>query len=110
MKRSRADKLDALLARNDNQSLALRTIYDPYNDEEMVLSREELKVLMNIQKGRMPEVNINPFEDMVDWYAGDVDIHPMQNAPEPKRRFMPSKWEEKKVVKLVRSQEISFLS
>ena len=28
---------------------------------------------------------------------------PLTNAPEPKRRFIPSKWEAKKVVQLVRA-------
>ena len=95
--------LDAVLQRNDTPGAALRTIYDPYNDEELTLSREELRVLMNIQQGKMPEVHINPYEDLVDWYSNEVDPTPMQNAPEPKRRFMPSKWEEKKVVRLVRA-------
>jgi hypothetical protein len=30
-------------------------------------------------------------------------IHPLSNAPEPKRRFVPSKWEHKTVVKMVRA-------
>ena len=96
------DMLDAVLARNDAPGLALRTIYDPYNDEELTLSKEELRVLMNIQQGKMPDVSIDPHEDLVDWYSNTVDPHPMQNGPEPKRRFMPSKWEDKKIVKLVR--------
>ena len=29
-------------------------------------------------------------------------IHPVTNRPEPKRRFLPSLWERKKIVKLVR--------
>ena len=95
--------LDAVLLRNDSPGAALRTIYDPYNDEELTLSREELRTLMNIQQGRMPEVNIDPYEDLVDWYTNEEDPHPVHNAPEPKRRFMPSKWEEKKIVKLVRT-------
>lgn len=37
-RRARGDKLDALLARNDGGA-ALRTIYDEYNDEEIVLSK-----------------------------------------------------------------------
>jgi hypothetical protein len=96
------DMLDAVLARNDTPGLALRTIYDPYNDEELTISKEELRVLMNIQQGKMPDVAIDPHEDLVDWYSNTVDPHPMQNAPEPKRRFAPSKWEDKKIVKLVR--------
>ena len=30
-------------------------------------------------------------------------LHPFSSAPEPKRRFQPSKWEAKKVVALVRA-------
>ena len=29
-------------------------------------------------------------------------IHPVTNRPEPKRRFLPSLWERKKIIKLVR--------
>lgn len=33
----------------------------------------------------------------VDWFKWDDAKHPLSNAPEPKRRFIPSKWEHKKV-------------
>ena len=39
---------------------------------------------------------VNPFEPEIDWFTRDKEIHPLSAAPEPKRRFMPSKWEEKK--------------
>jgi len=39
---------------------------------------------------------VNPYEPEADWFTRDVEIHPLHSAPEPKRRFMPSKWEEKK--------------
>lgn len=39
----------------------------------------------------------------VDWFKWDDSIHPLSSAPEPKRRFIPSKWEAKKVLKLVRA-------
>ncbi len=39
---------------------------------------------------------INPYEPEVDWFTRDREIHPILNAPEPKRRFTPSKWEEQK--------------
>jgi ribosome biogenesis protein ERB1 len=102
--------LDALLLRNDKPGEALRTIYDPYNDEELTVSREELRTLINIQQGKLPDVHIDPYEDLVDWYTNEEDPFPMQNAPEPKRRFMPSKWEEKKIVKLVCIHEKSLRS
>lgn len=36
-------------------------------------------------------------QDYVDWFKYDDALHPLSNAPEPKRRFIPSKWESKKV-------------
>lgn len=39
---------------------------------------------------------VNPFEPEIDWFTRDKEISSLSAAPEPKRRFMPSKWEEKK--------------
>lgn len=33
----------------------------------------------------------------VDWVTVNKFEHPFPDAPEPKRRFIPSKWENKKV-------------
>ena len=46
----------------------------------------------------MPGVflQINPYEPEVNWFSDDKEIMPLSAAPEPKRRFIPSKWEEKK--------------
>eukprot|EP00892_Ulva_mutabilis_P006986 jgi/Ulvmu1/465/UM001_0472.1 len=97
------DMLDTLLARNDTPGAALRTIYDPYNDEELTLSRAELRMLLNIQQGKTPDVEVDPYADHVDWYSNTVDDFTGNNAPIPKRRFRPSVWEEQKIVKLVRA-------
>jgi hypothetical protein len=56
-KKQRGDKLEQLLARNDS-SKALRTIYDAYNDEDIVLSKEELRMIMRIRKGQFPHVEV----------------------------------------------------
>ena len=39
---------------------------------------------------------VNPFEPEIDWFTRDKEISSLSAASEPKRRFMPSKWEEKK--------------
>ena len=41
---------------------------------------------------------VDPFPEYNDYFSGDVQIHPVLNLPEPKRRFVRSKWEEKKYV------------
>lgn len=95
IKAKRKDKLDALLARNDSRK-ALRTIYDEYNDEEITLSKEELAMIMRIRKGQFPHLEVNPFEPYNDYFSREEEQHPLSSAPEPKRRFIPSKHEEKK--------------
>ena len=50
----------------------------------------------NVPTGQFPHVEVNPYEPEVDWFTRDVEIMPLSAAPEPKRRFVPSKWEEKK--------------
>ncbi|KAJ9521536.1 hypothetical protein QJQ45_008812 [Haematococcus lacustris] len=106
----RKDRLEQLLDRNDSKKaskwfakMAMRTIYDEYNDEEITLSKDELRMIMAIRKGQFPHVEINPFEPYSDWFTRDVEKVPFNDAPVPKRRFIPSKHEEKKIVKLVQA-------
>lgn len=40
----------------------------------------------------------DPYQPELDWFTNQTEIHPLSSAPEPKRRFIPSKWEEKKCV------------
>ena len=56
-RKARQDRLDALLARNDSGK-AFRTIYDEYNDEDIVLSKEELQMVQRIREGRFPHVEV----------------------------------------------------
>lgn len=57
-RKARQDRLDALLARNDSGK-AFRTIYDEYNDEDVVLSKEELQMVQRIREGRFPHVEVS---------------------------------------------------
>ncbi|KAK9795607.1 hypothetical protein WJX73_008137 [Symbiochloris irregularis] len=107
-KQKRRDRLDALLARNDS-SKDWRAIYDEYNDEEIVLSKEELKMLKRIRDGQFPDVEIDPYEPENDWFSRHPAQHPIISAPTPKSSFIPSKSEAKKVVKLVRALRMGWL-
>ena len=50
-KRGGRDMLDKLLARADGGAGAWRTVYDEYNDEEIVLSKEEMRMIQRIRAG-----------------------------------------------------------
>lgn len=101
-KHSRKDKIDSFLARVDD-SKNWRKIYDEYNDEEVELTKEETKLIRRLLKGKTPHAEVDPYAPYVDWFEWKDKGHPLSNAPEPKRRFVPSKWEQKKVVKYVRA-------
>ncbi|KAI4375530.1 hypothetical protein MLD38_013388 [Melastoma candidum] len=101
-KKVRQDKLDAFLASADD-SKSWRKIYDEYNDEEVELTKDETKLIRRLLKGKAPHAEFDPYAPYVDWFKWDDAIHPLSNAPEPKRRFIPSRWERKKVVELVRA-------
>jgi ribosome biogenesis protein ERB1 len=111
------DALDAFLARADS-SRAWRTLYDEVNDETYTLSSEEVALIRRLREGKLPhgeeggEGEGDPYAPYVDWADFDGALgpkgpggvrHPFSNAPEPKRRFLPSAWEAKAVVKLVRA-------
>ena len=103
------DALDRLLERNEEGDAAWRTIYDAYNDEEIVLSKEEMRMIQRIRSGRFPHTSIDPFEPENDWFTRHTEVMALSAAPEPKSRFVPSKWEEKRVVKLVRAMRKGWL-
>lgn len=101
-KKERQDKLDSFLASADD-SKNWRKIHDEYNDEVVELTKDETRLIRRMLKGKAPHAGFDPYPDYVDFFKWDDAKHPLSNAPEPKRRFIPSKWEAKKVAKYVRA-------
>ena len=105
------DGLDALLAKADS-SKGWRTLYDAVNDETYTLTGSEVAMLRRLRAGEMPHLQVDAYAPALDWAdfdgllgppGADSVRFPFSQAPEPKRRFLPSKWEAKKVVKLIRA-------
>lgn len=101
-KKEREDKLQSFLASADD-SKNWRKIFDEYNQEMVKVTKEEAKVVHRMLQGKAPHADFDPYAPYVDWFKWDDAKHPLSNAPEPKRRFIPSKWEHKKVVALRRA-------
>ncbi|KAL3515695.1 hypothetical protein ACH5RR_022597 [Cinchona calisaya] len=76
--------------------------YDEYNDEIVELTKEETRMIRRVLKGMAPHPEFDPYPTAGDWVSLDPIDHPFPDAPEPKRRFVPSKWESKMIVRLVR--------
>ncbi|KAI1428165.1 BOP1NT domain-containing protein [Xylaria sp. FL1777] len=76
---------------------------DPETGKPLNLSREELELLRRVQMKEVPEEGYDMYPDTVEWYTSHVEQFPLSAAPEPKRRFVPSKHEAKRVMKLVKA-------
>ncbi|KAL6073145.1 Ribosome biogenesis protein 1 [Balamuthia mandrillaris] len=101
MKSQGKDALDRFLDRSDDPNY-WRTVYDEYNDKEVVLSKKDLLMIRRMKEGKFPDPSFDPY---APWEESDEPprIHPLTNKPEPKSRFLPSKWEAKRVAYLVKA-------
>ncbi|KAL2165227.1 hypothetical protein VTH06DRAFT_523 [Thermothelomyces fergusii] len=67
------------------------------------LTDEELELVRRVQMGLLPEDLEDPYPDTVEYFTSIEEKMPLSAAPEPKRRFVPSKNEAKQIMKLVRA-------
>lgn len=76
---------------------------DPATGKPLELSQDELEVLKRIQMNEIPEEGFDPYPATIEYFTSKTEIMPLSAAPEPKRRFIPSKHEAKRVMKIVRA-------
>lgn len=98
----KSDELDQLLSKLDENESG-RSVYDPIEGKKVELTDEEIQIIQRIQKAYYPDPNFDAYPEYIDYYTKDQESMPISNAPQPKRRFIPSKWEAKKIIKLVRA-------
>ncbi|KAF2461205.1 NUC169 domain-containing protein [Lineolata rhizophorae] len=102
MRPAKGEALDALL-----NSIELPKgwtgLTDPETGKPLELSREELEVLKKLTRNEVPEEGYDPYPDMVEYFTSKTEIMPLSAAPEPKRRFVPSKYEHKRIMKMVKA-------
>ena len=84
---------------------------DKNTEAEKQLSPEELDLIRRLYQNENPDAGYDPYEPMVEWFTGKgkEEIMPLSAAPEPKRRWIPSKWEKKKVINFVQGCSTSNL-
>jgi ribosome biogenesis protein ERB1 len=63
------------------------------------LTAEELDIIRRLESLENPDANYDPYAPTVEWFTrkGKEEVMPLSAAPEPKRRWVPSKWEKQKV-------------
>lgn len=76
---------------------------DPNTGKPLNLTAEELEVLKRVTRNEVAEDGYDPYPDMVEYFSGKLEVMPLSAAPEPKRRFVPSKHEAKRVMKIVKA-------
>lgn len=95
------DELDALIERYDRGNS--RTVYDALHGELIELTDEDVGMIRRIQSNQYPDANFNPYPATIEWVSSVPEKEPLWQRPEPKSRFVPSKWERKRVSRLVRA-------
>lgn len=73
--------------------------FDKTAQTDRPLTAEELDIIRRLHANEVTDANYDPYEPTVEWFTGKgkEEIMPLSAAPEPKRRWVPSKWEKKKV-------------
>src|SRR5215469_6322858 len=102
MRPARGQALDALLDSIEIPK-GWTGLTDPATGKPLELNQEELEVLKKITRNEIPEDGYDPYPDYVDYFSGKTEIMPLSAAPEPKRRFVPSKNEAKRIMKIVKA-------
>ncbi|KAH7403364.1 putative ribosome biogenesis protein erb1 [Cadophora sp. MPI-SDFR-AT-0126] len=102
MRPAKGEALDALLDSIEVPK-GWTGMTDPATGKPLNLSQDELEILRRIQTNEMPEEGYDPYPATVEYFTGIEEIMPLSSAPEPKRRFLPSKHEAKRIMKIVRA-------
>ena len=102
MRPATGEALDALL---DSMEVpkGFTGLTDPKTGKPLELNQEELQLLRRVQMNEVPEEGYNLYEPTIEYFTSKTEIMPLNAAPEPKRRFIPSKHEAKRVMKIVRA-------
>lgn len=78
-------------------------LLDQNTGSSLNLTQEELELISKIQKNEQTDESIDSYEPLIDWFTRHEEIMPVTAIPDPKRRFIPSKNEAKRIMKLVRA-------
>ncbi|KAI9256748.1 NUC169 domain-containing protein [Helicostylum pulchrum] len=102
LKPATGDELDKFLATMEDPD-SWKTVKSDVEGKDIILDDKELDIIQRLQRGIIPDSTYNPYEPTVEWFTSKTEIMPLTARPEPKSRFIPSKWEAKKIMKIVRA-------
>ncbi|KAK4684288.1 ribosome biogenesis protein ERB1, partial [Tremellales sp. Uapishka_1] len=101
---AQGDELDKFLATVEDPN-SWTSAEDKLLQQQVQLTDRELDIIRRLERAENPDAGYDPYQDTIEWFTGEgrERVMPLSGAPEPKRRFVPSKWEHKKVMKIVKA-------
>ncbi|WVQ98934.1 ribosome biogenesis protein ERB1 [Kwoniella sp. CBS 9459] len=101
---AQGDELDKFLANVEDPN-AWMSAEDKLMQQSVQLTDKELDIIRRLERAENPDADYDPYQPTIEWFTGEGKerVMPLSAAPEPKRRFVPSKWEHKKVMKIVKA-------
>ncbi|WWC69225.1 ribosome biogenesis protein ERB1 [Kwoniella pini CBS 10737] len=101
---AQGDELDKFLS-NTEDPAAWTSAEDRLLQQSVQLSDKELDIIRRLERAENPDADYDPYQPTIEWFTGEGNerVMPLSAAPEPKRRFVPSKWEHKKIMKIVKA-------
>ncbi|ORY81831.1 NUC169 domain-domain-containing protein [Leucosporidium creatinivorum] len=103
MRPATGDELDKFLEGIEDADGGWTTVKDKLHQQNVALTEEELDLIHRLAKGENPDAAYDPYTPTIEYFSSKVLPTPLVGRPEPKSRFLPSKWEHKKVMKIVRA-------
>ncbi|GAA97945.1 uncharacterized protein L969DRAFT_19282 [Mixia osmundae IAM 14324] len=100
---AKGDELDKFLA--NEEEAAWTSVQDKISQENVQLTEDELDLIHRLARSENPDGEYDPYTPQIEIFTarGLEMTMPLSGRPEPKSRFIPSKWEHKKVMKIVRA-------
>ena len=105
IKSLKSNEVDELLKSTQDPN-NWRTIKDVKNDREVLLSASDIEIIRRLRSGIYPHSNLQ--ETFAEFATTDAE-HPLVHRDKPKSSFLPCKWENKEIrrlVKLIRSGQL----
>ncbi|GAA5967626.1 hypothetical protein JCM8115_007007 [Rhodotorula mucilaginosa] len=103
MRPATGDELDRFLTGVEDEMGGWANVVNKNEQEIKTLTEEELNLIQRLAKGENPDENYDPYAPMIPYFSSQVMDQPLSGRPEPKSRYLPSKWEHQKVMKIVRA-------
>jgi ribosome biogenesis protein ERB1 len=91
LKGAKKDEIDQFLTKQN-------FVYDKFKNE-IKLTKEEMDLMERIRNHQFP-AGFDPYQEQIEFFSGKAEVLPLNAAPEPKRRFVPSKNESRMIMRI----------